>query len=74
MWRSPRFDLSRLLLVTYISDVNCISNKLEFVISTDDKLFLAQIERKIKYFFQKANYDLKENFRMVIGKYGIFIT
>ena len=43
------------------TDVNCISNKLEFVIFAD--------ERKIKYSFQKAKYDLKENFRMVISKY-----
>ena len=47
--------------------VSCISNKLEFVIFVVDKLF--SLERKIKYSFQKAKYDLKENFRMVISKY-----
>ena len=28
-----------------------------------------RLERKIKYSFQKAKYDLKENFRMIISKY-----
>ena len=27
------------------------------------------LERKIKYSFQKAKYDLEENFRMIISKY-----
>lgn len=66
--------MSHLLLFIYISDVNGITKKLEFVIFTDDNLFLAQTERRIKYSFQKTNYDLKENFRMVISKCGIFIT
>ena len=32
------------------------------------------LEKKIKYSFRKAKYDLKQNFRKVISKYGIFIT
>ena len=28
------------------------------------------LERKIKYSFQKAKYDLKKNFRMIISKYA----